>query len=308
MKILVTGSSGFLNHHLREEFQKFPEHQIIYIGRKNCNLTKYDQVVDFFEKQKMPFDAILHAAANCGGIGYNQKNPATLLTDNLHMGLNIYEAARIYGVKKIYSLGSVCSYPVNCPVPFKEQDIWNGFPEKTNAPYGSAKRILLMLSQTYRQQFGMGGAHLVPCNMYGTHDHFDLINSHVIPALINKFVHAHKHNISEVQCWGTGTATREFLYAGDAAEAIVEAVISEFDCNDPINLGTGTDISIKDLAFLIANLVGFEGKIVFTNEVSDGQPKRQLDVGRAHLLLKFEAKTKLVDGLIKTINWYKGIL
>ncbi|HVI42222.1 MAG TPA: NAD-dependent epimerase/dehydratase family protein, partial [Anaerovoracaceae bacterium] len=190
-------------------------------------------------------------------------------------------------------------------VPFKEDNLWNGYPEETNAPYGQAKRTLLLLSQTYRTQYGIGGAHLIPVNMYGEHDHFDLVNSHVIPALINKFVDAQRNNKEYVECWGTGEATREFLYAGDAVEGIVKAVSMELDTELPINLGTGSDISIKDLAFLIGNLTGFTGQIIFNGQVSDGQPKRQLDVTRAKQMLGFEAKTALKDGLIKTIEWYK---
>lgn len=305
MKILVTGSSGFLNHHLREEFKKFPEQQVVYAGRKDCNLTKYNQVIEFFEKQKETFDVILHTAANCGGIGYNQKNPAILLTDNLHMGLNIYEAARIYGVKKVYSLGSVCSYPIHCPIPFKEEDLWIGRPEPTNEGYGFAKKALLMLGLTYRQQFGIGGAHFIPVNMMGTFDHFDLNNSHVIPALINKFITAQKENLPEVYCWGTGVASREFLNAQDCAEAICQAVVTSFDHPEPINLGTGQEISIKDLAEKIAKLTGFAGKIVFTGEVSDGQPRRCLDISKAKDLLGWEAKISLEEGLKETIKWYK---
>jgi GDP-L-fucose synthase len=194
----------------------------------------------------------------------------------------------------------VCAYPQYCPVPFKEDDLFNGFPEPTNAPYGQAKRTLLMLGQTYREQYGIGGAHLIPVNLYGPKDHFDLVNSHVIPALINKFT----SGSSVVKCWGTGEVTREFVYAADAAEAIVKAVILGLDVPLPINIGTGKDISIKDLAYLIAKLTGFKGKIEFTGEVSDGQPERRLDVNRAKILLGFEAKTDLTTGLKKTIEWY----
>jgi GDP-L-fucose synthase len=208
----------------------------------------------------------------------------------------------------VYTLGSVCSYPLNCPTPFKEDDIFNGYPESTNAPYGQAKRTLMMLGNTYREQYGIAGAHLIPVNLFGPHDHFDLVNSHVIPALINKFVNAVDKGLSTVRCWGTGLATREFFYAEDAAKAIVSAVYQSLDTELPINLGTGKEISIKELAHLIAKLVGFDGEVLFTGEVSDGQPKRRLDVSRAKEMLNFEADTNLLTGLVKTITWYQDNL
>lgn len=307
MRVLVTGGTGFLGKNIQEEFNKHPEVAVKYLSAKECNLVHEDLILPWVESngsQACP-DVIIHLAARCGGILANKNSPATFLRDNLKMGLNIYELARNDGVKRVYSLGSVCSYPVNCPTPFREDDIWNGSPEATNAPYGEAKRALMMLSKTYREQYGIGGAFFIPVNMYGPHDHFDLVNSHVVPALINKFVTAVEQGKSTVECWGTGTATRELFYVADAAEAIVKAVMCHFDTEKPINLGTGSDISIKDLACLIGNLVNFKGEIVFTGEVSDGQPVRRLDVSRAKELLGWEAKTKLVDGLQKTIQWYK---
>lgn len=310
--ILITGGSGFLGKHLQIAFQPHQnEYKIIFLKKRDCDLTEYKHVSDLFFDHSP--DIIVHAAAVCGGIKANSKKPATFIQENLKMGINIFEAAHHYNrytdynkISKIYTLGSVCMYPKYCPTPFKEDDVWNGYPEETNAPYGMAKRMLLSMGNAYRQQYGLGGAHLIPVNMYGEYDHFDLENSHVIPALVNKFSTAVSTGSKKVQCWGTGNATREFLYAGDAAQAIAKAVCTELDTELPINLGTGVDISIKDLASLIADLTGFDGEIEFNGEVSDGQPKRQLDVSRAEKILDWKATTNLRDGLVKTISWYKG--
>lgn len=302
-RVLITGGTGFLGKHLQEKFLNHPEIDPIFIGSKDYNLIDSDQVAEAFAEYAP--HVVLHCAAVCGGILANKNRPADFIRDNTQMALNVYEIARLTEVQKVYSLGSVCAYPLHCPVPFKEDDIWNGKPEITNFPYAQAKRTLLLLSQSYREQYGIGGAHLIPVNLFGPSDHFDLINSHVIPALINKFVNAVKEKKQTVECWGTGEATREFLYAGDAAEAIVKAITSKLDTDLPINLGTGKDISIKDLAYLIGSLTGFTGQIIFNGQVSDGQPKRRLDVSRAKQLLDFEAKTSLRDGLINTIEWYR---
>lgn len=322
-RIVVTGAGkrGFLGQHVRQAFEPYkavgPEdtdkHYVMYTGSE-YNLVNWADTKRLFED--LHPDIVVHMAAVCGGILANKNSPADFLRDNTQMSLNIYEAARKFKIDKVYTLGSVCAYPYDCPVPFKEEDLFAGMPEITNAPYGQAKRTLLMLGQTYRQQYGIGGAHLIPVNMFGPHDHFDLVNSHVIPALIYKFLNhdttkAPIANLDDnttdwaVPVWGTGNATREFLYAGDCAEAIVKAVMTGLDTPDPINIGTGVDISIKDLAHLIAALTGYEGKITFTGEVSDGQPKRRLDVSRAKQILGFETKTSLREGLVKTIEWYK---
>ena len=304
MKIVITGASGFLGWHVLKAFEpySFDKHGIVGFGRR-YNLTNMAETKCAFEVHKP--DVVVHMAAVCGGIKANSQRPADFIQLNTQMALNVVEACRVFGVKRFYSLGSVCAYPKYCPVPFKEDDLWNGYPEETNAPYGMSKRMLLMLGQAYRAQHGLLGAHLIPVNLYGEHDHFDLENSHVIPALINKFTTAVAEKRDTVQCWGTGEATREFLYAGDAAEAIVKAVMSELDYALPINLGTGTDISIKELASTIGQLTGFTGEIEFTGEVSDGQPQRRLDVTRAQTVLGFQAKTSLLDGLVRTIEWYK---
>lgn len=304
MKVLLTGGNGFLGQHVRKEFSKQNHSPFVVFPRSNqVDLLDRDSTCDYVSKTQP--DVILHMAALCGGILANKNSPADFLHSNVDMASNIFHAAKEAGCKSVYSLGSVCAYPKFCPVPFKEDDLWNGYPEETNAPYGMAKRLLLMLSQTYRQQYGFTGAHFIPVNMYGEHDHFDLVNSHVIPALINKFVAAIESGAPYVECWGTGEATREFLYAGDCVEALVSAVMSGFDCADPINLGTGKDISIRDLAFLIKEITGFGGEIVFNGAVSDGQPKRMLDVSRAQKHLGWTAKTTLRDGIVKTYEWYK---
>lgn len=308
MKILVTGGTGFLGKHVYEKLQEVKgQFSDIYIpSSKVLNLHNREDIMyklisaDFDEN-----DVILHMAAVCGGILANKNSPADFLHKNIDMTSNLFHAAREIGIKKVYTLGSVCAYPKYCPAPFKEDDLWNGYPEETNAPYGMAKRLQLLMGQTYREQYGIGGAHLIPVNLYGEHDHFDLTNSHVIPALIRKFDTAININSPRVECWGTGEATREFLYAGDAAEVIVKAIINGLDTSLPINLGTGQDISIKDLAYLIKELTGYNGEIFFNGKVSDGQPKRVLDVSRAKELLNWTAKTNLKDGLIKTIQWFR---
>lgn len=305
-RILITGGTGFLGKHLQLEFKKEEkDNEILYLGNNGGkNNLVICENAERIIKDFRP-DIIIHCAAVCGGILANKNNPGKFLYDNLMMGLNVYESGRKYNVQYIYSLGSVCSYPKICSVPFKEEDFWKGYPEETNAPYGFAKKGLYMLSKTYREQYGIKGAHLLVVNLFGTHDHFDLQNSHVIPALINKFVNAKRSNLKQVECWGTGTITREFLYAGDAARAIHMAVNNKLDYSLPINIGTGKDISIKELASMISTLVGYNGDIVFNGAVSDGQPKRMLDCSKAKKILGFESQITLIEGLKKTINWYE---
>lgn len=316
MKVLVTGAgkNGFLGYHVRKAF-KDTDLDVKFIGSE-YDLTSYDRTWDIIFNYEP--NVILHCAAACGGILANKKSPADFITKNTQMNINIYKAGLEYmqcskDELYIYTLGSVCSYPVNCKVPFKEDDLFKGYPESTNAPYGIAKRNLFVMGNAYRDQYGIKGAHLIPGNMFGEKDHFDLINSHVIPALITKFLNPEKCSITQlhegstpaVPIWGTGTATREFLYAGDCAKAIVKAVTSKLNTPLPINIGTGRDISIKELVHLIIKLTGYKGGIIFTGEVSDGQPKRRLDVSRAKELLGFEAEINLEEGLVRTIKWYK---
>jgi len=301
MKILVTGGTGFLGKHIVPKLQE--KNDVWAPSSRELDVLDFSRFEDKVSTYRP--DVILHMAAKCAGILGNRINPADFLRDNTQMGINVYEAARINNIKKVYSLGSVCAYPKFCPAPFKEDNIWNGAAEETNFPYGQAKRTLMMLGQTYRQQYGLQGAHLIPVNMYGEYDSFDLTYSHVIPALIRKFEEAIRTDSPTVKCWGTGEATREFLYAGDASEAIAKAINDGLDTDLPINLGVGKDISIKDLSHLIGSLTGFQGEIVFTNEVSDGQPKRMLDVTRAKEMLGWVAATDFKTGLMRTIQWYR---
>lgn len=306
MRILVTGGTGFLGKHVIEAINKSSlcTQNVWSPSSQELNLNDAEEA--WKSIRSFSPDIILHMAAKCGGILANKNSPADYLHANLDMASNIFHISKDCGCKTIYTLGSVCAYPKFCPAPFKEDDLWNGYPEETNAPYGTAKRLLLMLGQAYRKQYNFKGAHLIPVNMYGEYDKFDLTNSHVIPALIRKFDNAIVNKLSHVECWGTGEATREFLYAGDAAEAIVAAIEQKLDTDLPINLGTGKEISIKDLANLIGNLMNFHGEIVFTGDVSDGQPRRMLDVSRAREMLGWVAKTEFREGLRKTIEWYRA--
>jgi GDP-L-fucose synthase len=302
-KILLTGGAGFLGSHITEnlvEKRGVSASQIIIPGSKDLDLRLRENC----EKVAANVDLIIHLAARVGGIGFNQQNPATLFYDNIVMGVQLMEAARLEGVRKFVQVGTVCSYPKFTPAPFKEQDFWNGYPEETNAPYGIAKKALLVMAQAYRQQYGMNIIYLVPVNLYGPGDNFDLESSHVIPALIRKFVEAVEKGQKEVVVWGTGKASREFLYVEDAAEGILTAA-EKYNKSDPVNLGTGKEITISNLVDLIAQLTGFEGQIVWDTARPDGQPKRCLDTSRAKHEFGFEAKTDLAVGIQKTIRWYK---
>jgi GDP-L-fucose synthase len=250
-------------------------------------------------------DLIIHLAAVVGGIGANRDNPGRFFYDNLVMGAQLMEGARRAGVAKFVAIGTVCSYPKFAPIPFREEDLWNGYPEETNAPYGLAKKMLLVQSQAYREQYGFNSIFLLPVNLYGPRDNFDPRSSHVIPALIRKCVEAAETGAPEIVVWGTGGATREFLYVADAAEAIVLAA-ERYDEGEPVNLGTGSEISIKDLVLLIAGQTGFTGRIAWDASKPDGQPRRMLDTDRAAKYFGFVAKTSFEEGLRRTIDWYRG--
>ncbi len=301
-KILLTGGAGFLGNFV---FKKLIEHgakeESIFIPRSE----KYDlRKKSVCEKLAKGRDIVVHLAARVGGIGLNQKIPGELFYDNIMMGAQLMEESRKAGVEKFAAIGTVCAYPKFTEVPFKEEALWDGYPEETNAPYGIAKKALLVQSQAYRQQYGFNSIFLLPANMYGPGDNFDLITSHVIPALIRKMIDA-KNKKSNVEVWGTGKPTREFLYVEDAAEGIVLAA-KKYNKSEPVNLGTGKEISIKQLAGLIAELTGFEGKIIWNSKRPDGQPRRCLSTEKAKREFGFEAKTSLEEGLKRTIEWYKG--
>jgi GDP-L-fucose synthase len=305
-RILVTGGAGFLGSHLIENLNQkraVSENQIVTVRSADSDLRKWENCV----KAVRDANVVVHLAARVGGIGFNQKNPATLFYDNIIMGVQMMEAARLEGVEKFVQVGTVCSYPKFTPVPFSEVDLWNGYPEETNAPYGIAKKALLVMAQAYRRQYSMNVIYLVPVNLYGPGDNFDLESSHVIPGLIRKFVDAVRNGKREVVVWGTGAASREFLYVEDAAEAIASAT-EKYDKGEPVNIGVGREIAIKKLVDLIARLTGFRGDVVWDASRPDGQLRRVLDTSRAKMEFGFEAKTDLEVGLRKTIAWYEAFL
>ena len=299
-KVLVTGGAGFLGSHVVSHLRKRRGNNIVVPRQKQVDLRILNNCLKITRK----IDLVIHLAGNVGGIGYNQANPGTLFYDNLMMGVNLIEACRVNAVKKVVIVGTICSYPKYTPVPFKESDLWNGYPEETNAPYGVAKKALLVMAQAYKQQYGLNSVYLLPVNLYGPGDHFDPKVSHVIPALIKKFVEAKKTGEKQVTVWGTGKATREFFYVDDAARAIVLAA-EKLNILEPVNIGAGFEISVKALANLIKNLVGYKGKIVWDTSKPDGQPRRMLDTSKARKLFGFQAKTGFEEGLTKTISWYK---
>lgn len=300
--ILVTGGAGFLGSFIVEKLVK--ERNVTFgairVPRsKDSDLRKWENCVKAVEN----IDVVIHLAAKVGGIGFNKKYPATLFYDNAVMGIQLMEAARQEGVQKFVALGTICAYPKYTPVPFKEENLWNGYPEETNAPYGIAKKILLVQANAYSAQYGFNAIYLLPVNLYGPRDNFDPESSHVIPALIKKMVDAKLAGNKEVTVWGTGNVSREFLYVEDAAEGILLAA-EKYDKPDPVNLGVGIEITIRDLVYMIANLTEYGGKIIWDPSKPDGQPRRCLDVTEARGEFGFVAKTSFVDGLKKTIEWY----
>lgn len=299
-RILVTGGAGFLGQHLVEQLKKEKPGEIFVPRSKDYDLREKSVV----KKLVKNFDIVIHLAANVGGIGYNQEHPAELFYDNLLMGAHIIHEAYLAGAEKVVALGTICAYPKFTPVPFLEKDLWMGYPEETNAPYGLAKKMMLVQAQAYRQQYGFNTIFLLPTNLYGPHDNFKPESSHVMPALIKKFVDAKDQNHPEVVVWGTGSPTREFLYVEDAARAIVLAT-KFYNEEDPVNLGSSFEISIAELAHLIGDLVGYKGKIVFDTSKPDGQPRRKIDIQRAEEKFGFKSETTFKDGLKKTIDWYK---
>ena len=300
-RVLVTGGSGFLGSFVVERFRN-ARAVVSSPRRSECDLTD-PAAIDRALGTLQP-EMIVHLAATVGGIGANQREPGRFFYENVVMGVQLIEAARRHGVTKVVVAGTVCAYPKHTPVPFRETDLWDGYPEETNAPYGIAKKALLVQLQAYRQQYGMNGIFLIPVNLYGPRDTFDPSRSHVIPALIRKFVDARRADAPSVEVWGTGLASREFLYVEDCARAIVLAA-ERYDSPEPVNIGAGAEITIAELAKLIASLCGYSGHLTFNASLPDGQPRRSLDVTRASAAFGFRATTSLRDGLRRTIAWYE---
>jgi GDP-L-fucose synthase len=296
-RVLVTGGGGFLGSHLVERLER-DGNDVVVARRRDYDLTRYDDAERMFSDARP--ELVFHLAAEVGGIGANRENPGRYWYANLMMGAHVLELSRVHDVRKVVLAGTVCAYPKFTPVPFKEDDLWNGFPEETNAPYGVAKKAVLVGAQAYREQYGTDAIFLLPANLYGPRDNFDLNSSHVIPALIRKMV----ESTGEIVLWGDGSPTREFLYVDDCAEGLVLAA-ERYDAADPVNLGTGVETSIRELAETVADLTGFEGEIVWDTSMPNGQPRRQLDATRARELFGFEAQTSLRDGLEKTVAWYR---
>jgi GDP-L-fucose synthase len=310
-RVLVTGGSGFFGSFVVEKLREKGAAEIIAPRRHAYDLCDIEAVRRLLRDTSQPqaggqraaVDIIIHMAGRVGGIGANQAHPAEFLYDNLMMGAQLLHESWRAGVGKLVVIGTVCAYPKFAPVPFREEDLWSGYPEETNAPYGLAKRMLLVQSQAYRQQYGFNSIFLLPVNLYGPKDRFDLETSHVIPALIRKFLEAKAAARPTVTVWGTGQATREFLYVEDAAEGVLLAT-EHYNGGEPVNLGSGMEISIKDLVRLIAQLTGFEGEIVWDHTKPDGQPRRRLDTSKAAQWFGFRASTPFEEGLRRTIEWY----
>jgi len=302
-KVLLTGGSGFLGSHVREALHERGTRAIVSPRAAEVDLTDAGATRALFERERP--DLVVHLAAKVGGIGANLKHPGTFFRDNMTMGLHVLEEARRVGTKKVVIAGTICAYPKFAPIPFREDDLWNGYPEETNAPYGVAKKAILVMAQAYRQEFGSNFVMLLPVNLYGPRDNFDLESSHVIPAMIRKFVEAKLRGESEVVLWGDGTPTREFLYVDDAVDGLLAAA-ERYDDPEPVNLGAGFEISMRSLAQKIAALVGYTGNLTWDATRPNGQPRRMLDVSRAQERFGFSARVSFDQGLAKTIAWFEA--
>jgi GDP-L-fucose synthase len=302
--VCVTGGGGFLGSFVTQQLSQLGARQVFVPRSGQYNLVNHADVTRLLDDARP--DVIIHLAAQVGGIGANREHPAEFFYNNLMMGVQIMHQAWQRGVEKVVAIGTVCAYPKYTPVPFQEEELWNGYPEETNAPYGLAKKMMLVQSQAYRQQYGFNSIFLLPVNLYGPRDNFDLNSSHVIPALIRKCIEAQAAGQSEVVVWGDGSPSREFLFVEDAAEGILLAA-EHFNASDPVNLGSGVEISIKDLAELIARLSGFTGRLVWDTTRPNGQPRRCLDTHKAEQLFGFRSRTSFEEGLRRTIAWYREI-
>jgi len=303
-RVMLTGGAGFLGSFVAERLRErgLPEGNVFVPRRAEFDLTREADVAAAYDAGRP--DIVIHLAAEVGGIGANRENPGRFFYANMAMGLHLIEHARRCGVRKFVQVGTICAYPKLTPIPFREEELWNGYPEETNAPYGVAKKALLIMCQAYREQYGLNAIYLLPVNLYGPSDNFDLESSHVIPALIRKCLQARGAGTATITCWGDGTPTREFLYVEDAAEGIVLAA-ERYDGAEPVNLGSGREISIHDLASLISRLTGFAGRIEWDTCKPNGQPRRCLDTQRAKERFGFVAATPLEEGLRRTIDWYQ---
>jgi GDP-L-fucose synthase len=301
-RVVVTGGAGFLGGYVVDELRRRGAREVFVPRSGEYDLVEMEAVRRLYRDARPT--VVLHLAARVGGIGANRDNPGKFFYDNLMMGVQLIEAARHAGVRKVVALGTICAYPKFCPVPFREEDIWNGYPEETNAPYGLAKKMLLVQSQAYREQYGLDSCVLFPVNLYGPRDNFDLHSSHVIPALVRKCVEARERGDRSIVVWGDGSASREFLHARDAAEGIVTAA-ERYDKSDPVNLGAGFEIRIRDLVPLVARLCRFEGEITWDVTKPNGQPRRMLDTSRALAEFGWKARIGFEEGLAETIRWYE---